>query len=154
MLESGELFVQREEQTQAWAWEFAGLLSPTHCIALQGELGAGKTFVVREIAAALGVTDTVHSPSYALVNEYKGSHALTHIDLYRLQTNADWEEIGLDHYFTSDTLCLVEWPDRMGPNWQSHFDWVVVLETDSKKEPEYRRIHWRKLIVNDFPNSL
>jgi len=103
-----------ETGTLEWAMTFAARLRAGDTVALSGNLGAGKTVVGRGIARGLGFTGNVQSPSYALVHEYPGARLpLFHMDLYRLKEGADWEEIGLDHYFQQGGVCLVEWPERL-----------------------------------------
>jgi tRNA threonylcarbamoyladenosine biosynthesis protein TsaE len=103
-----------EEETVAWAVGFSARLKAGDTVALSGNLGAGKTVVSRGVARGLGFGGDVHSPSYALVHEYPGARLpLFHMDLYRLKEGADWEEIGLDHYFQQGGVCLVEWPERL-----------------------------------------
>jgi tRNA threonylcarbamoyladenosine biosynthesis protein TsaE len=112
---SVEEFVSGSEaETLRWAETFSGRLRDGDTVALSGNLGAGKTVVSRGIARGLGYRGDVHSPSYALVHEYAGARLpLFHMDLYRLAPGADWEEIGLDHYFQQGGVCLVEWPERL-----------------------------------------
>jgi len=119
-----------EEETAAWATGFAQNLKAGDTIALSGDLGAGKTVLCRGIARALGYTGDVHSPSYALVHEYPGPIFIYHMDLYRLKENADWEEIGLDHYFNQNGICLIEWPERL-PLWQK-FKYKVEIKSLSE----------------------
>jgi tRNA threonylcarbamoyladenosine biosynthesis protein TsaE len=79
---------------------------------LEGEMGAGKTTLTAAICKALGVVDTVTSPTFALVNEYatqKGD-TLYHFDFYRIKDESEAVDIGIDEYFYSGSLCLVEWP--------------------------------------------
>ena len=110
---AAEFLSGSEEETLAWAEAFATTLRPGDTVALSGDLGAGKTVVSRGLARGLGFAGPVHSPSYALVHEYPGARLpLFHMDLYRLAPGADWEEIGLDHYFSPEGVCLVEWPER------------------------------------------
>jgi tRNA threonylcarbamoyladenosine biosynthesis protein TsaE len=115
-----------EAQTLAWAQAFAERLQPGDTVSLSGNLGAGKTVVCRGIALGLGFSGDVHSPSYALVHEYAGARLpLFHMDLYRLKEGADWEEIGLDHYFHAGGVCLVEWPERLPSS--RPFTWRISL---------------------------
>jgi tRNA threonylcarbamoyladenosine biosynthesis protein TsaE len=82
-------------------------------IALIGALGAGKTALVRGVAAGLDAPpDTVSSPTFVLAHEYRGRLPLIHIDLYRLRTEAEAESIGLSDYFTGRTVTAIEWADR------------------------------------------
>ncbi len=82
-------------------------------ICLYGELGAGKTTFAQGLASGLGVGEKyITSPSFALVNEYKGRLRFYHIDLYRLSGSADLEAIGFAEYPGADGAAAVEWPER------------------------------------------
>ena len=83
---------------------------------LSGELGAGKTTLAAAILETLGATETVRSPSYALVETYALREGLgVHVDCYRLADAQEFEQLGLRDYFAPRTLWLVEWPERAGP---------------------------------------
>ncbi len=80
---------------------------------LRGELGAGKTTCVRSVLRALGVTGSIRSPTYTLIEVYECPDlACVHVDLYRLRGAADVEDLGLRDYLVGNHLLLVEWPDR------------------------------------------
>lgn len=81
-------------------------------VAFYGELGAGKTTMIKGVAAGLGVSDVVKSPSFVIVTEYAGRLPVYHVDLYRLNENSDFESIGLDSYLAGDGICLIEWAER------------------------------------------
>jgi tRNA threonylcarbamoyladenosine biosynthesis protein TsaE len=83
-------------------------------IALSGDLGAGKTQLVKGIARGLGVTSRVHSPTFTLVNEYSGGRLrLFHLDLYRLETRAQILSAGLEEYWQPDGVAVIEWAERV-----------------------------------------
>jgi len=83
-------------------------------IALNGDLGAGKTQLVKGLARGLGVTARVHSPTFTLVNEYGGGRLrLFHLDLYRLETPAQILSAGVEEYWQPDGVTVVEWAGRM-----------------------------------------
>ena len=84
-------------------------------VAFEGEMGAGKTTLIRALAAALGVPDNVSSPTFALVNEYRDSRnkPVYHFDFYRIDSVEEAERMGAAEYFDSGYLCLVEWPARV-----------------------------------------
>lgn len=83
-------------------------------IALSGDLGAGKTQLVKGIARGLGVTARVHSPTFTLVNEYGGGRLrLFHLDLYRLETPAQIHSAGLEEYLQPDGVAVIEWAERI-----------------------------------------
>ena len=106
--------LRSEQDTLAWGANLARL--GAHGIFyLQGDLGAGKTCLVRGVLRALGYQDAVPSPSYALVEQYEISgKTLTHFDLYRLQTSHELEHIGFRDYIEPSrrALCFVEWPEN------------------------------------------
>ena len=84
-------------------------------VAFEGEMGAGKTTLIRAFCAALGVADDVTSPTFALVNEYRDDRnkPIYHFDFYRVESTEEAERMGAAEYFDSGYLCLVEWPARV-----------------------------------------
>ena len=107
-----------EAELARFGAEFARGLRPPPpvVVAIGGELGAGKTTVVRAIARALGVTEPVTSPTFALVHRYAGAAAtVDHVDAYRLRRAADAADLGLDDMLAErDSVVLIEWPERLG----------------------------------------
>lgn len=96
--------------------KFIGLMGDHAVFAFNGEMGAGKTTFISALSRALGVTeDVASSPSFAIVNEYRSdttAELIYHFDLYRLKNLEEALEIGIEDYFDSGALCLIEWPDR------------------------------------------
>ena len=83
-------------------------------IALSGDLGAGKTQLVKGIARGLGITTRVHSPTFTLVNVYNGGRlTLFHLDLYRLETREQILSAGIEEYLRPDGVAVIEWAERM-----------------------------------------
>ncbi len=83
--------------------------------AFHGEMGAGKTTFIKTICNYLEVSDTVSSPTFAIVNEYftKNTGSIFHFDLYRLKSWIEMLEIGYEDYFYSGNYCLLEWPEKI-----------------------------------------
>ncbi|MCD4829035.1 MAG: tRNA (adenosine(37)-N6)-threonylcarbamoyltransferase complex ATPase subunit type 1 TsaE [Candidatus Cloacimonetes bacterium] len=105
------LSLPRPIDTQRFAHCLATTLRGNETIALSGPLGAGKTCLVRHLCLALGVTDNVSSPSYALLHEYSApDFPVHHFDLYRLQSEEEVWELGLREVF-GQGLVLIEWPE-------------------------------------------
>lgn len=93
-------------------------LSQTHkLVAFYGQMGAGKTTLIKQICAQLGVLQEVSSPTFALVNEYETStqQIVYHFDFYRIKNLEEVYDIGYEDYFYSNNLCLMEWPENISP---------------------------------------
>lgn len=99
-----------EDQTRALGSAFSRILKPGDLVGLNGDLGAGKTFICKEMIKALGVEDEVTSPSYTIMNEYGSVY---HFDVYRLNDIEEMYEIGYEEFFFSDGMCFVEWSDEV-----------------------------------------
>jgi tRNA threonylcarbamoyladenosine biosynthesis protein TsaE len=116
----GRLAVSREELV-AWGERFGRAAHPGTVVAISGDLGAGKTTLVQAICRGYGVTEEVTSPTYALVHEYAAPRSrVHHLDLYRLEGEADLTNIGWDDVMASGGLVLVEWPERAGARLPGH----------------------------------
>jgi tRNA threonylcarbamoyladenosine biosynthesis protein TsaE len=103
-----------ESATAALGAALAEVLPAGTTVALCGTLGAGKTRLVQAIAEALGVERrNVTSPTFVLIQEYHGRRAVYHIDAYRIRDEDEFESLGVDEYFESAGLVLIEWADRV-----------------------------------------
>ena len=114
-----EFTTQSGTDTVAVGRKLAGLLKPPQFLLLRGELGTGKTTLVKGIAQALNAAepDEVTSPTFTLIHEFDGSREgrpvkLYHLDVYRLESERQLETLGLDDLLTPDALVLVEWGDK------------------------------------------
>ncbi|MGQ0667405.1 MAG: tRNA (adenosine(37)-N6)-threonylcarbamoyltransferase complex ATPase subunit type 1 TsaE [Nitrospiraceae bacterium] len=107
------LVLASRSDTEALGKTIGDALAGGEILALIGDLGVGKTTLIRGIAAGLGVPpDAVSSPTFVLIHEYSGRLPLIHVDLYRLRTGAETQSIGLEDYLTGRTITAVEWADR------------------------------------------
>ena len=84
-------------------------------VAFRGEMGAGKTTLIREIAAQLGATDTVTSPTFAIVNVYRGPQPFAHFDMYRISTMEDLQATGFFDYLDDGAVVAAEWSENVAP---------------------------------------
>ncbi len=106
-------FVSRSPaQTRRAAADLLAKLPRRATLALHGDLGSGKTCFVQGLAASLGIRRAVTSPTFIVVNEYKGERPLFHVDLYRLESSKEASGVGLEEYTETDGITAVEWAER------------------------------------------
>ena len=88
---------------------------PNKTILFNGEMGAGKTTLINQISKTLGVTDATGSPTFSLVNEYKtiDNQTIYHFDLYRLKSENEALDMGIEDYLYSGNWCFIEWPEKI-----------------------------------------
>ena len=134
------LLWQDEADTAAFAQRMAQLPAVRNAfIALQGDLGAGKTTLVRHLLRALGVQGRIKSPTYAVVEPHEGAEGLQawHFDFYRFSDPREWEDAGFRDIFASPGLKLAEWPDKAAAMLPTP-DLVLRLEVDAN---DTRTVH-------------
>ena len=109
-----EFTTSSADETIALGVELAQLLTPPKLILLRGDLGAGKTTLVKGIAAALGAAepDAVTSPTFTLVHEYAGPVRVLHLDVYRLETERQLSTLGIEEMLEGENLVLIEWGEK------------------------------------------
>ncbi|MDY2987699.1 MAG: tRNA (adenosine(37)-N6)-threonylcarbamoyltransferase complex ATPase subunit type 1 TsaE [Peptoniphilus sp.] len=101
------------EITEKFGEKLGSLLQAGDVICLNGELGAGKTTLTKNIAKGMGIEDYVTSPTFSIINEYYGKLNLYHFDTYRLEDVEEVSYLGFDEYFYGDGVCVIEWADRI-----------------------------------------
>ena len=102
-------------------------------IAFYGEMGVGKTTLIKELCIVLGVTEIANSPTFSIVNEYVGAEnkSIYHFDFYRIEKEEEVYDLGYEDYFYSDNFCFVEWPEMI-PNLLPEDVVKVTLELDDE----------------------
>ena len=128
------------------AAQLRAALAAARCpvVAFEGEMGAGKTTLIRALCAALGVADDVSSPTFSLVNEYRDERdqPVYHFDFYRIDSVEEAERIGASEYFDSGYLCLVEWPARVAALLPvPYLEVRLAVQADESRKVELRIIH-------------
>ena len=108
-----EYITHSAAETEQVGKALAPLLEHVRVLAMYGTLGAGKTALTRGIAAGLGCTDAVSSPTYTIVNEYRGPRRVCHFDMYRIESEDALYDIGWEDYIESGALCVVEWSEHV-----------------------------------------
>jgi tRNA threonylcarbamoyladenosine biosynthesis protein TsaE len=129
-----EITTHSAEETIAFGRTLASLLAPPKLVLLRGDLGAGKTTLVKGIAAAFEAADEedVTSPTFTLVHEYRGPRAiLYHIDLYRVDTPRELETLALDDLRSENSILLIEWGEKF-PRLRNERDVEISLERESE----------------------
>lgn len=101
----------------------------------EGQMGAGKTTLIKAICKYSGVLSTVQSPTFSIVNEYvtAGGETIYHFDCYRLKNTAEAYDIGLEEYLDSGNLCLIEWPEKIAELLPDRFVTLSIRETVNGK---------------------
>ena len=100
------------EQTVEIGRRLGAVLRAGAVVSLEGPLGAGKTTLVRGLAAALGIDEPVTSPTFTLVSSYEGPRKLHHVDLYRLDSTAEIADLGIEELCGGDAVTVVEWGEK------------------------------------------
>ena len=107
------------EALEEVAEQFVDIMGDYTIFAFDGQMGAGKTTFINALAGALGVEpDETGSPTFAIINEYRSSttaELIYHFDLYRIESVDEALDLGIEDYFDSGALCLLEWPERIEP---------------------------------------
>jgi len=119
------------EETFAFGQCLAKVLGPSQVVCLAGDLGAGKTLLVQGLAKALGITDTVTSPTFTILNVYEASFPIYHFDLYRLDHAEELFDIGFYEYTEGCGLSIIEWPDKFPDELPDEYLWVDVKNGDT-----------------------
>jgi tRNA threonylcarbamoyladenosine biosynthesis protein TsaE len=141
-METREFITHSPEETIALGRTLAGMLTPPKIVLLRGDLGAGKTTLVKGISAGFGAApeDDVTSPTFTLVHEYRGPGAnLYHIDLYRVDTQRQLETLGLDDLIGENSVLLIEWGEKF-PRFVRERDVEIALERLGESERRIRVI--------------
>ncbi len=138
--------------TEALGRRLGTLLFPGSVLALVGPMGAGKTHLCKAIAEGMQIEDArvVNSPTFVLIQEYSARLPIYHFDTYRLRTEADFVELGIDEYFQGDGVCLVEWADRFPRALPASFLRITITTTgETSRRFEFQAVgnRYEALIV-------
>lgn len=131
-----EFTTKSAEETIALGRDLASLLAPPKIVLLRGNLGAGKTTIVKGIAQGFKAAEEedVTSPTFTLIHEYRGPKAtLYHIDLYRIDTQRELETLGLDDMMTPDSVLLIEWGEKFA-RFEEERDVEIAIDRVAENE--------------------
>ena len=128
------------EETYALGEKIGKAAQPGQIYTLTGDLGVGKTVFTQGVAAGLGITEPVSSPTFTIVQVYEeGRLPFYHFDVYRIGDIEEMEEIGYDDYFFGEGICLIEWSERIREILPEH-PIQITIEKDLEKGFDYRKI--------------
>jgi len=109
------ILTKSPEDTVLLGERIARSLKPNDVVAITGELGASKTTLIQGVAKGLGINNWITSPTFTLINEFTGKLNLYHVDLYRIDSVADAEDIAIEEYFNKGGVTVIEWAEKIGP---------------------------------------
>ncbi len=131
--------VNNIDGTKQVASDFAKKLKKGDIVCMYGDLGAGKTEFVRQMARVFGIEDYITSPTFTIVNEYKGDIDLYHFDVYRIADSDEMFEIGYEEYIDGDGICVIEWAQFIEDILPKK-RYTVTINTDYSRGDGYRKI--------------
>ena len=133
------LHIASEKETERIGEAIGRAAEPGTVVALIGDLGTGKTTLTKSIARGLGVTETVTSPTFNIIREYKtGRIPLYHFDVYRIGDPDEMFELGYEEYFYGDGICVVEWADIIEELLPEDAVIICIERGADEEEREYR----------------
>ena len=127
------------EATYALGKKLGEEAKPGMIYRMTGDLGVGKTVFTKGFAVGLGVTDTVNSPTFTIVQEYKGRLPFYHFDVYRIEEPEEMEEIGYEDYFFGEGVCMIEWAELIEELLPKEAV-KICISKDLQKGTDYRLI--------------
>ncbi|MBI3601947.1 MAG: tRNA (adenosine(37)-N6)-threonylcarbamoyltransferase complex ATPase subunit type 1 TsaE [Candidatus Omnitrophica bacterium] len=131
-------------QTIKLASAFAKQLKAGDIVLLEGQLGSGKTTFVKGLAQGLKAkVNDVHSPTFVLMNIYKGKFPIYHFDLYRLQKPQELASLNWDEYLEADGVAVIEWPRRLGTQIPAHGYWIEFKHQDENSRKICISYRWK-----------
>ncbi|NLY84934.1 MAG: tRNA (adenosine(37)-N6)-threonylcarbamoyltransferase complex ATPase subunit type 1 TsaE [Tissierellia bacterium] len=108
-----EIRLNNLEETEEFGIKLGKILKSGDIVCLNGDLGAGKTTLTKSICLGLGVEEYITSPTFTLINQYKGRVPVYHFDVYRLENVDELYDLGFDEYFYGNGVCIIEWAERI-----------------------------------------
>ena len=107
----------------------------TNIVLISGEMGVGKTTLIKEVFLLMNVIDNVSSPTFSIINEYRTNQnkVVYHMDLYRLKNISETEDIGLFEYLESGNLCIIEWGDMIEKLIDSKYDKFIISKQNESR---------------------
>jgi tRNA threonylcarbamoyladenosine biosynthesis protein TsaE len=131
-----KLTTTNPQETDAFGRAIGALLTAGDVVALSGDLGAGKTVLARGIVTGTGASGYVASPTFTFVREYGGAVPVAHVDLYRIDTARQLDDLGLDEVFTGRKIVIIEWAEKAGQWLPAEHLWVRLTFGEKEDDRE------------------
>lgn len=135
MDDSQVFFTQDEKETQKLGFRLGKACSSKSVVSLRGPLGSGKTIIAKGIARSLGIEEPIVSPTFTIMQEYEGTMALHHMDLYRIDGTEDFDGIGGEELLYADGITVIEWSEKIEEMLPEHTIRVdISIEGDGRRK--------------------
>jgi len=129
-----EILVRDLEELRGAAKRILGLFPEEKIFLFEGDMGAGKTTLVKAFCEELEVKDTASSPTYSIVNEYVYPRGkIFHFDFFRIKSEIEAYDLGFEEYLYSGNLCFIEWPEKIKGLWPENYIKVVIDQTEDQQ---------------------
>lgn len=146
---SGKIInTQSAEETFKEGKIFGKGLGSGDVVALTGDLGAGKTVFAQGICEALGVKNSIISPTFTIVNEYEGLPKVFHFDAYRIDNQKDFISIGFEDYLLEEGICIIEWADKVKDLLPERTIWVKFNHDETEEDRRELQIKYPEIDIN------
>lgn len=127
-----EILIDQENELPAAASALLKFAGNEKIFLFKGEMGAGKTTLIKSLCLQLGMIDNVSSPTYSIVNEYVFPEGkIYHFDFFRIKDESEAFDIGFEEYLMSGEYCFIEWPEMIAGLWPKHFIEIKVVEAET-----------------------
>jgi len=127
-----EILIDHENELPIAAASLLKFAGNEKIFLFEGEMGAGKTTLIKSLCLQLGMADNVSSPTYSIVNEYVFPEGkIYHFDFFRIKNEAEAFDIGFEEYLMSGEYCFIEWPEMIASLWPEHFIEIKIVEDEN-----------------------
>jgi tRNA threonylcarbamoyladenosine biosynthesis protein TsaE len=124
--------VKNEGELNAAASELLKFAENVKTFLFEGDMGAGKTTLIKSLCSELGMKEIASSPTYSIVNEYEYTNGkIYHFDFFRIRTQNEAFDIGFEEYLASGEFCFIEWPQKISDLWPQHYLLITISEVES-----------------------
>jgi tRNA threonylcarbamoyladenosine biosynthesis protein TsaE len=124
--------VKNEGELNAAASELLKFAENVKIFLFEGDMGAGKTTLIKSLCSELGMKEMASSPTYSIVNEYEYTNGkIYHFDFFRIRTQNEAFDIGFEEYLASGEFCFIEWPQKISDLWPQHYLLITISEVES-----------------------